>query len=106
MQSKIIIVNAPVNRFLLKTIATLLAILLFLPSAAAQSERVTVRLDGRAVFRVGAVGGLEATARARQIERRMNRLLENPDAIAPPRIEPTNANTIDLLRESFFGMSF
>jgi small-conductance mechanosensitive channel len=88
-------VNAPFKRFFLKTIATLLAILLFLSSAAAQSEQATVRLDGRAVFRVGAVGELDATARARQIERRMNRLLENPDAIAPPRIEPTNANTTD-----------
>lgn len=87
--------NASFKRFLLKTIATLLVILLFLPSAAAQSEQTTVRLDGRAVFRVGAVGELDATARARQIERRMNRLLENPDAIAPPRIEPTNANTTD-----------
>ncbi|PSB55947.1 mechanosensitive ion channel family protein [Chamaesiphon polymorphus] len=87
--------NAAFKRFLLKTIATLLAILLFLPSAVAQSERVTVRLDGRAVFRVGTVGELDATARARQIERRMNRLLENPDAIATPRIEPISANTTD-----------
>ncbi|AFY93065.1 mechanosensitive ion channel family protein [Chamaesiphon minutus] len=87
--------NAAFKRFLLKTIATLLAILLFLPSVVAQSERVTVRLDGRAVFRVGVVGGLDATARARQIEQRMNRLLENPDAIATPRIESTNANTTD-----------
>ena len=70
-------------------------VLLILPPVHAQAEQVTVRLDGRAVFRVGAVGELDATARARQIERRMNRLLENPEAIAPPRIEPTNANTTD-----------
>jgi small-conductance mechanosensitive channel len=73
----------------------MLAILLFLPTAVAQAEQVTVRLDGRAVFRVGAIGELDATARARQIERRMNRLLENPDAIAPPRIESTNASNTD-----------
>jgi len=45
-------------------------------SVGAQDERVTVRLDGRSVFR----------ARARQIEGRMNRLLQNPEAIALPRI--------------------
>ena len=58
-------------------------------SVGAQDERVTVRLDGRAMFRVSAVENVDATARARQIERRMSRLLENPTAIAPPRIEPT-----------------
>ncbi|NUN66763.1 mechanosensitive ion channel family protein (plasmid) [Pseudanabaena biceps] len=89
--------KVPFKRFLLKTIATLLAILLFLPSAAAQSEKETVRLDGRAIFRVGSVGEIDATIRARQIERRINRLLENPDAIATPRIEPTNANVSDLV---------
>lgn len=87
--------NAPFKRFLLKTIATLLAILLCLSSAAAQSEQATVRLDGQALFRVGAVGELDATERARQVERRMIRLLENPDAIAAPRIEPISANTTD-----------
>ena len=86
--------NAPLKRFFLRAIATLLAILLFLPAAAAQAQ-VAVRLDGQAVFRIGAVGELDATERARQIERRMNRLLENPEAIAPARIEPTNANNID-----------
>lgn len=70
-------------------------VLLVLRPAYAQSEQVTVRLDGRAVFRVGAVEELDATARARQIERRMNRLLENPEAIAPPRIEATSANNTD-----------
>lgn len=58
-------------------------------SVGAQDERVTVRLDGRAMFRVSAVENVDATARARQIERRLSRLLENPTAIAPPRIEPT-----------------
>ncbi|NDJ17863.1 mechanosensitive ion channel domain-containing protein [Myxacorys almedinensis] len=87
--------NIRLKQLLLRSIATVLAILLFLPAAVAQTEQVTVRLDGRAVFRVGVVGELDATARAQQIERRMNRLLENPDAIAPPRIEPTNANNTD-----------
>ena len=45
-------------------------------SVKAQDERVTVRLDGRSVFRVSAVENTDAEARARQIERRMKRLLE------------------------------
>jgi small conductance mechanosensitive channel len=88
-------VNVRLKRLLLRSLATVLAVLLFLPAAVAQTEQVTVRIDGQAMFRVGAIGELEATARARQIERRMNRLLENPDAIAPPRIETTNANNTD-----------
>jgi len=47
-------------------------------------------LDGRAVFRVSAVGNTDATARVRQIERRMNRLLQNPSAITSARIEPAD----------------
>ncbi len=43
-------------------------------SAGAPDERVTVRLDGREMFRVSAVENVDATARARQIERRMSRL--------------------------------
>lgn len=41
------------------------------------------------------MGELDATARARQIERRMNRLLAKPEAIAPPRIVPANANNTE-----------
>ncbi len=90
-------VKATLKRFCLRSFATLLAMVLFFPfSAVAQeAQQVTVRLDGRAVFQVGAVGKLDATARARQIERRMNRLLANPEAIAPPRTIPANANNGD-----------
>lgn len=63
-----------------------------LGSAEAQQERATVRLDGRTVFRVSAVEDREATVRARQIEQRMARVLEKPNAIAPPQIQPTGAN--------------
>lgn len=90
-----IVVKAALKRLLLRIFFTLLTLLLFFPSAVAQAEQVTVRLDGRAVFRVGAVGELDATARARQIKRRMNRSLANPEAIAPPRIVPTNANNTE-----------
>lgn len=56
---------------------------LFLPiSVTVQDDRATVRVDGRSVFRVSAVENVDVTTRARQIERRINRLLENPTAIA------------------------
>jgi small conductance mechanosensitive channel len=61
-------------------------------SVGAQDERVTVRLDGRAVFRVSAVDNTNVSERAKQIERRMNRLLENPTAISPLRIETSKNN--------------
>jgi len=70
-------------------LVTLLLILLLNSGTGAQVERVTVRLDGRTVFRIGETTELDATDRSRQIERRMNRLLENPTAIAPAQIEPT-----------------
>lgn len=89
------LVDRRLKRLLQWAITALIIVLLILLPVHAQSEQVTVRLDGRAMFRVGAVGELDATTRARQIERRMNRLLENPEAIASPRIEPTNANNTD-----------
>ncbi|MCA1628614.1 MAG: hypothetical protein LC742_11720 [Acidobacteria bacterium] len=46
--------------------------------AQTQDERVTVRVDGRTLFRVGASGDVEARERARRIERRITSLLENP----------------------------
>lgn len=52
------------------------------------SERETVRVDGRAVFRVGPTGREEATARAATIERRVGALREKPEAIAPVVVEP------------------
>ncbi|BAZ71084.1 putative ion channel (plasmid) [Fischerella sp. NIES-4106] len=69
-------------------LTTIIVISITIPnSVRAQDERVTVRLDGRALFRVSAVDNTKASDRARQIERRMNRLLENPTAISPPQIE-------------------
>jgi small-conductance mechanosensitive channel len=57
-------------------------------SVRAETERVTVRVDGRAVFRVGATADQDATARAARIERRIAALRENPQAIAPVVVEP------------------
>ncbi|MBW3633481.1 MAG: mechanosensitive ion channel family protein, partial [Chloroflexi bacterium] len=55
--------------------------------ARAQDDRATVRLDGRAIFRVGPTEDLNAADRARQIERRLATLLETPGAIAPAQVE-------------------
>ncbi|NJM08728.1 mechanosensitive ion channel family protein, partial [Candidatus Gracilibacteria bacterium] len=56
-------------------------------TALAQDERVTVRLDGRALFRVGPTTDADATTRAQRVERRLATLLENPQAIARARVE-------------------
>ena len=61
----------------------------------AQDERVTVRVDGRAVFRVGAAGEQDAATRARAIERRIGTLLQNPEAITPARVEASTTNPPD-----------
>lgn len=55
--------------------------------ALAQEHRVTVRLDGRAVIRVGPSADADADSRARRIESRLDLLLENPAAITPARVE-------------------
>lgn len=53
----------------------------------AQDERVTVRIDGRPLFRVGALDDADAATRARRIETRIATLLENPNAIAPVQVQ-------------------
>ncbi len=63
----------------------------------AQDERATVRIDGRAVFRVGPTDDADAATRARQIERRFDVLLEVSEAIGPARVEPAAAVRIDEL---------
>lgn len=74
-------------------VVALLACALLAPVAAfAQEERATVRLDGRAVFRVGATDTADPSVRARQIERRLATLLQSPTAIAPPQIEPSGTD--------------
>ncbi|MFC3608066.1 mechanosensitive ion channel family protein [Stutzerimonas tarimensis] len=69
----------------------LLAMWLVFPAlATAQVEDNfgTVRLDGRALFRVGPTAELEARPRARQIEQQLQAVLETPQAIRPARIQP------------------
>jgi len=70
-------------------------VVLFMPESilqAQQDERVTVRVDGRSLFRVGPTEELSARERADQIERRMTNLLENPQSIAPAQIEVSQSN--------------
>ncbi|HEY0995627.1 MAG TPA: mechanosensitive ion channel family protein [Gemmatimonadaceae bacterium] len=55
--------------------------------AQRSSDRVTVRVDGRPVLRVGPADSADATERARRIERRIATMLESPRAVRPARIE-------------------
>lgn len=68
-------------------LGVLVALLLTLAPApaGAQTDTATVRLDGRAVFQVGpSAENDDADERARRIEQRLNGLLRNLDALAPP----------------------
>lgn len=56
-------------------------------SGAAQDERASVRIDGRAVLRVGPEGSEPSAARAVRIERRLAAILDSPAALAPARIQ-------------------
>lgn len=67
-----------------------LAILLLVNTVVptrAQEERVTVRVDGSALFRVGPTTEVDAATRARRIEQRIATLLQQPTAIAPAIVE-------------------
>ena len=57
-------------------------------AASAQGEHVSVRLDGRILFRVGPSGEDTGGARAERIEQRLRALLDNPAAITPAQVEP------------------
>jgi len=56
-------------------------------AGSAQDDRVTVRVDGRAVLRVGAADSTSAAQRALRVERRLTTLLESPGALAPARVQ-------------------
>lgn len=57
--------------------------------SAAQESVATVRLDGRALFRIGPDEALEPRPRARQIERQLAAVLETPQGITRARISPS-----------------
>ena len=76
---------------ILSSLRLLPLVILLLASAVwpvgAQDERVTVRVDGRALFRVSATDEVDAATRARRIEQRIATLLQQPTAIAPSIVE-------------------
>lgn len=66
---------------------TAIAIVMLVAAPVGAQDRTTVRLDGRAVFRVGSSDTSSAAERANRIERRLATLLESPRALPPARIE-------------------
>jgi small conductance mechanosensitive channel len=58
----------------------------------AQEDRATVRLFGRAVFRVSSTATQDAATRARTIERRLDAVAQAADAPPPARIERGTTN--------------
>lgn len=82
------------QRLHLKVRLLLTAFLFVMSGAFAQDEAVTVRVDGRSVFRVDANEDNDAATRARQIERRLDTLLETPQAISPARIETNGSERV------------
>lgn len=75
------------SRLLLCVVVVLVGWLWPGATALAQDERATVRLDGRALFRVGPSVDADAATRARRIEGRLDTLLDNPQAITRARVE-------------------
>jgi len=83
------------NGTLLGAIACLLCLMWVSPPVAAQGNRATVRLDGRAVFQVTSDSdAANARERANQIESRLNLLLQTPAAIAPVQIESNGGQRV------------
>ena len=78
--------------------AVLLLVLLLVPAARAQEDdRAPVRLDGRTLFRVGPAGELDAAARARRVELRLEALLDSPETIDPAVVELAETDTDERL---------
>lgn len=64
----------------------LLTLAIVLPPAKAQQEQATVRLHGRAMFQVGASSEMDASARARRVERRLLQLIETSPSLPPATV--------------------
>jgi len=77
----------------LALLLSLLTLFQTFPAAAQVDDGLaTVRLDGRALFRLGGTEDLEARLRARQIERQLLTVLETPQGISRARIAATGEN--------------
>ena len=91
--------RGPRARLMLATWMLLAALIVLASPASAHaqpsSDRVTVRVDGRAVLRVGPVDSAPASERARRIERRIATLLESPRAVTRARVEPSGPERRD-----------
>jgi len=77
----------------LALLLSLLTLFQTFPAAAQVDDGLaTVRLDGRALFRLGGTEELEARLRARQIERQLLTVLETPQGISRARIAAVEKN--------------
>ncbi|MBB62653.1 MAG: mechanosensitive ion channel protein MscS [Pseudomonas sp.] len=77
----------------LALLLSLLTLFQTIPAAAQVDDGLaTVRLDGRALFRLGGTEDLEARLRARQIERQLLTVLETPQGISRARIAAAGEN--------------
>ncbi|MEW6309384.1 MAG: mechanosensitive ion channel domain-containing protein [Pseudomonadota bacterium] len=77
----------------LALLLSLLTLFQTFPAAAQVDDGLaTVRLDGRALFRLGGTEDLEARLRARQIERQLLTVLETPQGISRARIAAAEEN--------------
>lgn len=70
-------------------VLSLVWLVLASPPLQAQESVATVRLDGRALFRIGPNEALEARPRAREVEKHLAAVLETPQGITRARIEKT-----------------
>lgn len=77
----------------LALLLSLLTLFQTFPAAAQVDDGLaTVRLDGRALFRLGGTEDLEARLRARRIERQLLTVLETPQGISRARIAAAGEN--------------
>ncbi|WP_312572767.1 mechanosensitive ion channel domain-containing protein [Stutzerimonas balearica] len=77
----------------LALLLSLLTLFQTFPAAAQVDDGLaTMRLDGRALFRLGGTEDLEARLRARQIERQLLTVLETPQGISRARIAAAGEN--------------
>lgn len=69
-------------------------LLLFATAAGAQDTETTVRLDGRAMFRVTDDGETSSQVRADRVEQRLGSLLENLDTIPPASVSEERSERV------------
>ena len=83
------LVTVPIQIRALTLVALVFMAMVPTTPAWAQDGVATVRLDGRALFRIGPTEELEARPRARQIERQLAAVLETPKGVTRARISAT-----------------